>query len=102
MSRLIRELKDLFYFFKLPKSKKQIVFYSEHGGYHASFEGIILELLNKHSQHIVYITSDTKDPILKVSNDKITALYINKTLSFFMPLVDSKVFVMTLTDLDNH
>ena len=102
MKAFLKEIRDFYKFFNLPKLKKQIVFYSEHGGYYASFEGIILELSNKHRQHIVYITSDIKDPILKVSNDAITPLYINKTLSFFMPLVDSRVFVMTLTDLDNH
>jgi len=97
----IKELKDFSRFFKLPKEKKQIVFYSEHGGYQGSFEGIIQELLEKYNQDIVYITSDIKDPILKESDDRIVPLYINKMLSLFMPLVDSRVFVMTLTDLGN-
>jgi len=101
MRALFKEIRDFHRFFKLPKEKKQVVFYSEQGSYYAYFEGLIEELLN-HGQNICYITSDLNDPIFKKPNDKITPLYIKSLLSFFMPLVDCQVMIMTLTDLDNY
>jgi len=102
MKTIWREIKDFYNFFKLPKHKKRILFYAEYGGQHSYFEGIIRELTDKHGQNICYITSDIKDPLLKLSDDKITALYINYLLALFMPLIDCEVAVMTLTDLNNY
>ncbi len=94
------ELKNLLRFFKLRKSEKEIVFYAEHGGYYPSFEGILKELDVQSDKKICYITSDINDPILKNDNPKINSFYIKKFLSIFMVLVNCKVFVMTLTDLN--
>ena len=95
-----RELKDFFrFFFNQSKLKKQIVFYSEHGGYWPAFEGIIEDLTIHKKKSISYVTSDYKDPILLNSSDRVSVFYIKKLLPFFMLLVNCKVFVMTLTDL---
>ena len=94
------ELKNLYRFFKLRKSEKEIVFYAEHAGYYPSFEGILKELDLQTDKKICYITSDINDPILKNNNPKINSFYIKKFLSVFMVLVNCKVFVMTLTDLN--
>lgn len=102
MRSLLREIKNISNFFQLPESKKKIVFYAEHQGYFSSFEGIISVLLDRYGQDITYITSDINDPILNNSDDRITSLYINKLVSFLMPLLDAKVCIMTLTDLGSH
>lgn len=102
MANLLREIKDFYCFFKLSKFKKQVVFYAEYGGQYAYFEGIIKELTGKRNQDICYITSDATDPIFSYQNERITSFYINNLLAFFMPLVDCKVMVMTLTDLGNY
>ena len=102
MRDFFRELKDFYRFFKLPKDKKQIVFYSEQSSYYAYFEGLINELTGRHKQSVCFITSDIKDPILKTTNRLVTPLYLNKLLAFFMPLADCLVMVMTLTDLGNY
>lgn len=100
------ELKNLLRFFKLPKEQKEIVFYAEHGGYYPSFEGILKELDIQSDKQVCYITSDINDPILKNDNynnnccSKINSFYIKKFLSLFMVLVNCKVFVLTLTDLN--
>ena len=98
---MIKEIRDLIRFFwKTPDAEKSIVFYSEHEGYYPVFEGITNELINKHKQSFCYITSDPNDPILYKSEPKLNTFYINKLLAIFMALVNCKVFVMTLTDLN--
>lgn len=96
------EVKTVYQFFqKTPLSEKRIVFYAEHAGYYPYFEGLINELTIRHKATVSYITSDPRDPVLTVDNSYLRPFYINTLLPFFMRLVDAKVFVMTLTDL-NH
>lgn len=87
------------FFFKTPKEKKEIIFYAEHAGYFPYFHGAIDELTKQQQTPICYVTSDPQDPILKTKNNLITPFYIKKFLPLFMTLVNTKVFVMTLTDL---
>lgn len=101
MKLVIRELKDFIRFFwKVPKTERYIVFYSEHEGYYPNFEGIIYELINTHRQTFCYITSDPNDPILQTPQTKIKSFYFNRLLPFFMVLVNCRAFVMTMTDLN--
>lgn len=101
MTNIFREIRDLSRFFwKTPKEEKALVFYAEHEGYYPYFEGIIDSLITNHNQMLCYVTSDPNDPILQTSEPLIKPFYINKLLSSFMTLVDSKVFVMTLSDLN--
>jgi YidC/Oxa1 family membrane protein insertase len=97
----LKEVGSLFRFLiKTKKKDKEIIFYSERKDYYPYFEGIINELVDKYEQTFSYITSDPEDPILKNSEIKIKTFYLNKLLPFFMLLVNCKVFVMTLTDLN--
>jgi len=97
----LNEFFNVWYFFKsLPKNDKRIVFYSEHKGYWPYFEGLINYLTKTKKQTICYITSQKTDPVLQTKNKRIKVLYLNKLLPFFMVYVDCKVFVMTLTDLN--
>ena len=77
-----------------------MVFYAEHSGYYPYFEGLIRELTDNYQQTVSYVTSDSLDPVLKAQNPYLRAFYINKLLPSFMRFVDCKVFVMTLTDLN--
>jgi len=86
--------------FIVKKEDKQIVFYAEHEGYYRNFEGLIYELNEKHQQTISYITSDPKDPVLSKENERLKTFYINKLVPLFMAIVNCKVFVITLTDLN--
>ena len=98
---LLKETVDFCRFFwKTPKADKAIVFYSERKGHYPFFEGIISELLHKHHQPISYVTSDPNDPILNTTEEKIKSFYIQKLLPIFFSLVRCRVFVMTLTDLN--
>lgn len=101
MTSIFSEIRNLFRFFwKTPKEEKTLVFYAEHEGYYPYFEGIINVLIKKYKQKLCYITSDPDDPILQTTEPLIKPFYLNKLLGSFMSLVDCKVFVMTLTDLN--
>jgi CDP-glycerol glycerophosphotransferase (TagB/SpsB family) len=88
------------FFLLIPKNKKSIVFYSEKESYFSYYEGVITELTKNNNATICYITSDKNDSILKTNNTNIKSFYLNKLLPLFMRLVNTKVFVMTLTDLN--
>ncbi|MCH8004173.1 MAG: CDP-glycerol glycerophosphotransferase family protein [Nanoarchaeota archaeon] len=98
---LLKEIADFYRFFwKTSKSEKVIVFFSEHQSYYPYFEGIIEKLINEHKQTLCYITSSSDDPILQKSEPKIKTFYLYKLLPIFMTFVSCKVFVMTMTNLN--
>jgi len=100
---IMREISNLFRFWwKTQKKEKEIVFYTEHEGYYSNYEGLIKELINEHKQTLCYVTSDPHDPILKSNKSHIKTFYINKLLTLFMGLVNCRVLVMTLTDLNQY
>lgn len=97
---IFKEFSHFFRFFwKTPTQKKSIVFYAEHSGYYPYFHGTIQQLTHTDKTPICYVTSDHSDPILSTNNPFITPFYLKKLLPLFMILVNTKVFVMTLTDL---
>jgi len=100
MKKIIREICDFYRFFwRTPREQKYIVFYSEHRGYYPYFEGIIRELTKVHNMHLCYISSDFEDPIFRREDSRISTYYLNKLLPYFMIFVDSKLVIMTMTDL---
>ncbi|MEE8373792.1 MAG: CDP-glycerol glycerophosphotransferase family protein [Dehalococcoidia bacterium] len=98
---MLREIADFYRFFwRTGRADKTIVFYAEHEGYYPCFEGIIERLTGEHGQTICYVTSDPHDPILQRADSHVNTFYIRRLLPFFMALVNCRVFVMTLTDLN--
>jgi YidC/Oxa1 family membrane protein insertase len=101
--KFLKELVHYYRFSRKTKEKdKEILFYAEHRDYYPNFEGIIHQLSEEYQQPFCYITSDGKDPVFQQSNPKMKVFYINKLLPFFMLSVKSKVFIMTLTDLNRY
>ena len=101
MKLFCRELADIFRFFlKTPAEEKKIVFYAEHEGYYAAFDGLIKTLLEEHGQSLCYVTSDPNDPILETPRREINAFYVNKLLPLFMGIVNCRAMVMTMPDLN--
>jgi len=101
MIDLLKEAVDFYRFFwGTQKDEKEIVFYAEHREYYPYLEGVIRELIDKYSQALSYITSDGNDTILRGSQPKMKTFYLNRLLPIFMVFVNCKVFVMTLTDLN--
>jgi len=98
---LLKEIADFRRFFwRTPKAEKAIVFYAEHEGYYPYFEGIINKLTGEHNRTLCYVTSAPDDPVRQKSEAGIKTFYLKKLLPFFMAFVDCRVFVMTLTDLN--
>ena len=89
---ITRELKDFYRFFwGTSEEEKKAVFYAENQNYFPYFEDIMKRL-----NGVCYVASGSLYPLLNSPN----AYYINKLLPFFFALVDCRVFVMTLTDLN--
>jgi hypothetical protein len=101
MNNFFRELSYYRQFTKKTSEEdKRIVFYTEHAVYYPNYEGMIEELTNKRKQTICYITSNPSDPILKTNNPRIKPFYLKYLLAFLMAFIKCRVFVMTLTDLN--
>ncbi len=79
----------------------KLVFYSESAIYYQYYEGVINELLKSPDIKICYITSDPKDPVFDRANDRFKPFYINSTLSALIKILNSKVIVFTMPDLEN-
>ena len=99
---IFEEIREIKRFFKTPKKEREVVFYTEHSSYWPTFEGLINELNDKHGRTVFYITSSWADSILSIENPRIKTFYISRLLPLFAQLIDSKVFIMTLSDLNNH
>lgn len=85
---LRREIKDFRRLWELSKEEKEIVFYSEGINYFPYLEGLVRKL-----NSINYVTSDP--------NDTTKDFYLDRLFPLFMMLVDCKVLVMTMTDLNS-
>ena len=88
------------FFWMTPSEAKRIVFYSEHEGYYPNFEGLLKELVENYHQPVCYVTSDRRDPILGSTNPSIKSFYIRKLLALFIGFIKCRVFIMTMTDLN--
>ena len=98
---LMREIKDLYRFFRrTPSERRAVLFYSEHEGYYPYLEGIVDALTEWHRVAICYISSDASDPVFETTKDNLLPFYINRFLPLFMMIVKCRVFLMTLTDLN--
>src|SRR3990167_2768666 len=73
MKKIAREFADIYRFFwKTPIGERSVVFYAEHEGYFAYFEGLIRELTELRGLTIAYITSDVKDPIFSMEKEALS------------------------------
>jgi len=84
------------------KHSKEITFYSSQGQYISYFVGLIKALTIDHGYQINYLTSDPNDPIFNQDNEKITPHYIKKFLSILLPLLETKIIVMTMPDIHQY
>lgn len=101
LSLLWKECSSFYTFFKrTDKHLRDIVFYSSQAQYISFFEGLMDALINNHGAKLCYITSDHDDPILHRNSPDITSFYFNALFPFVLLLLDAKVVIMTMPDLN--
>jgi len=100
MSLFLKELREFYRFFRIDKKNREIVVYSEDASYYSYFEGLINELTGHYNLKVHYITSDPHDPMLSKKEANIKSFYIKHLLGFFIFLLDSKLILMTMPDLN--
>ena len=86
--------------FSAAKAAPDISFYSESGIYYQNYKGTIEAILDKSEFKILYITSDSEDPVWDLNDSRLMPFYINKLIPFIFPFINTKVLVMTMADLD--
>ena len=98
----IREIREIYNYFRVAKNSSEITFFSENGIYYQNYRGTIEAILDKSDFKILYITSDPQDPILNKDDNRIKVFYINKLVPFVFPFVKTKTLVMTMADLNQY
>lgn len=99
---IAREFRDFYNFtFRLKRDQKSIVFYSEHKGYYAYLEPYLKGLVEKGIDGIIYISSSPNDPGLHLNHPQIRPLYSRYFLPLLFLLLDCRVAVLTVPDLNN-
>ena len=97
-----KEIREVWKYFSAAKVSPEITFYSESGIYYQNFRGTIEALLTKSNFKILYITSDMKDPVWNICNDRIIIIYVKKLIPFFFPFINTKTLVLTMADLNKY
>ena len=102
MFLIINEIFQIREYFKRVKLYPDITFYSENGIYYQNYKGTIEAIIHNSNLNILYVTSDIKDPIWNLNNDRIIPFYINKLIPLFFPFINTKVLIMTMPDLGKY
>lgn len=85
---------------KLIQQRKQVVFYAESRHYYQYFEKLLNDLLENNIS-ICYITSDSKDPLLKLQRKNLEVVYVKWMLGFLFAKIKADVMIMTMPDIGN-
>jgi hypothetical protein len=102
LKRTWREWKELRAFQRIPREQRQIVVYSEGGGYLTFLEPIINALWAEHGQAVLYVTSSPDDPYLSAPPGGVTAFQIGTgtVRTAFFSMLDVDLLAMTMPDLE--
>lgn len=85
---------------ELLRSKHSIVFYAESRYYFQYFDKLIRELLASGKQ-IIYLTSDSKDPLIPSTFAGMKVIYVKYMLGTLFSRLKADVMIMTMPDLGN-
>jgi hypothetical protein len=85
---------------ELLRTKHAIVFYAESRHYYQYFDKLIRDLLASGKQ-IIYLTSDSKDPIAQATFSGMKVIYVKFMLGTLFSRIRADVMIMTMPDLGN-
>jgi hypothetical protein len=99
---IIGHILQLISFMQLPRSRKQIVFYSEGRASWEHLETLISDLLSSPDTPVCYITSGKDDPGLQIAHANYAAFLTDEgwVRNWLFENIDTDVMVMTMPDLD--
>ena len=99
---LLKEIREIYRYYKTSKKVNAITFYSENGIYYQYYKGTINILLTKKNTSILYITSDIDDQIFKCNDDNLSSFYINILVPVVFPFINTKMLIMTMPEIDKY
>lgn len=87
----------------LGPEERSLVFYAEGRADWAHLGPIVDELTGRLGRHVVYVTSDEDDPVRAIDNPLLRCFYVGEgsARTAFFRLIEAKVLVMTLPDLES-
>jgi hypothetical protein len=98
------ELRELRRFQSLPRSERELVFYSESESYWMYLYPFISRLIEEHGRSVCYLTSSPSDPALENNISGIRPFCIGKgsIRTILFASLDADVMVMTMPDLGTY
>lgn len=88
--------------FDADKKRSDVLFFTTQSQYISYYEGIIKQLVALHKKDLVYLSSDSKDPIFASGTPGVIPYYAETFLPFVFPLIDYPVVVTTVPDLHQY
>ncbi len=103
LRKMLREWRGMKAFKNVPRSERQIVFYSEGRGYWSYFEPVFAALQSRHATPVLYVTSAENDPLLQSPPAGMRTFYIGEgsVRTLFFASLDVDVLLMTMPDLQS-
>jgi len=86
---------------ELLRSKHAIVFYAENRYYFQYFDKLVRDLLAS-GKKIIYLTSDSKDPLIQSSFSGMRVIYVKYMLGTLFSRLKADIMIMTMPDLGNY
>ena len=102
LRQLYREWQGLQAFKAVPRTQRQLVFYSEGAGYWTYFQPVFDALQQEFGQPVLYVTSAENDPVLCNPPKGLNSFNVGKGVmrTLFFATLDVDVLVMTMPDLN--
>ena len=102
LKSLYFEIKNIYRYLLQSKINNTIVFYSENRIYYRYYKSVIEILTQKYKFDVIYITSDINDFIFENKSELIHPFYIKFFLPLVFPLIQTKIIIMTMVELNHH
>lgn len=105
ISSLYSDLVGYLEFLRINRQGMSVVIYAESAADYPHFKCIMDELLRDSQIEILYVTSDRSDPLIQnllPASLRVLCLGNGLFCTLFFRLVNARVFVMTLPDLDRY
>jgi CDP-glycerol glycerophosphotransferase (TagB/SpsB family) len=99
-----RHLMDVTSMMGLPRSERQIIFYSEGKSYWVHLEGILKEFLRQSNIPVCYVTSGKDDPGLHYKHPNLRSYKIDEggCRNWLFKNIDTDLMVMTMPDIETY
>ena len=104
MFKFFRHFRNVLRFTGLPASERRLTFYSEGKNYWPHLGGMVEYILDNSDIKLNFITSDTNDPVHKLSHSNLSVFLIDQgpVRNWLFENIETDLFIMTMPDIHQY